>query len=272
MVDSVSSVHSRRAYGFALDEFFGWYRTHVRAPFSKAVVQEYRSHLEAQRLSSSTINVRLAAIWKLAAGIAKVKGAKQRGVRAGNWLEQPQARELLRTPVGSSRRIIRDRAILGLLLGCALRRGELVALEVEHLQQRVGRWVLPDVRGKGNRLRTVPVPCWVKELLDAWLGAAGIESGAMFRPVSKADVVGDKRLTENSIWWIVREYAGNLDLGKIAPHDLRRTCARLCRESGGALEQIQLLLGHGSIQTTMDYLGTRQNLAEAVNDRLRLVD
>ena len=112
----------------------------------------------------------------------------------------------------------------------------------------------------------------MKELLDAWLDAAGIQSGPVFRPVSKADVVADKALTENSIWWIVREYAGTLDLGKIAPHDLRRTCARLCRESGGALEQIQLLLGHGSIQTTMDYLGTRQNLAEAVNDRLGLVD
>ena len=47
-------------------------------------------------------------------------------------------------------------------------------------------------------------------------------------------------------------------------------CARLCHESGGALEQIPLLLGHESIQTTMDYLGTRQNLTEAVNDRLGL--
>jgi integrase/recombinase XerD len=235
VVDSVSSVHSRRAYGSALNEFFGWYRAAVRPPFSKAVVQEYRSHLEAQGLAPSTINVRLAAIRKLAAeaadngllapelaaGIGKVKGAKQRGVRAGNWLEQPQARELLRAPIGSSRRAIRDRAILGLLLGCALRRGELVALEVEHMEQRVGRWVLPDLKGKGNRLRTVPVPAWVKELLDAWLDAAGIQSGPVFRPVSKADVVANKALTENSIWWIVREYAGTLDLGKIAPHDLR---------------------------------------------------
>src|SRR5690349_9203884 len=48
VVDSVSSAHSRRAYAFALDEFFGWYRAGVRPPFSKAVVQEYRSHLEAQ--------------------------------------------------------------------------------------------------------------------------------------------------------------------------------------------------------------------------------
>ena len=80
------------------------------------------------------------------------------------------------------------------------------------------------------------------------------------------------RLTENAVWWIVREYAGNLELGNLAPHDLRRTCARLCRASGGALEQIQLLLGHQSIQTTMNYLGIHQNLVEAVNDRLGIAE
>ncbi len=57
---------------------------------------------------------------------------------------------------------------------------------------------------------------------------------------------------------------------KLAPHDLRRTCAKLCRAAGGDLEQIQLLLGHASIQTTEQYLGTKQNLVEAVNDRLGL--
>ena len=286
VVDSVPSVHSRRAYGFALDEFFAWYRAEPRPPFSKALVQEYRAHLEWQDLAPSTINVRLAAVRKLAteaadngllapelaAGIAKVKGAKRRGVRAGNWLEGPQARELLRAPAGSGRKATRDRAILGLLLGCALRRSELVALQVDQIQQRAGRWVIPDLVGKGNRVRTIPVPAWAKKLVDEWLAAAAIQAGPMFRPVNKGDVVDEKALTEYAVWWIVREYAAELDLGKLAPHDLRRTCARLCRESGGALEQIQLLLGHGSIQTTMDYLGTKQNLAEAVNDRLGLSD
>jgi integrase len=70
------------------------------------------------------------------------------------------------------------------------------------------------------------------------------------------------------IWWIVLGYARVLGLGNLAPHDLRRTCAKLCRASGGELEQIQLLLGHASIQTTEQYLGTRQNLADAVNDHL----
>jgi integrase len=177
-----------------------------------------------------------------------------------------------RAPTGIGPKVLRDRALLGLLLGCALRRAELVRLQVEDLQQRAGRWVIPDLIGKGNRVRTVPVPAWVKQLLDEWIAAGGIQSGPLFRPVNKGDAVGDNALTENAVWWIVREYAGNLDLGHLAPHDLRRTCARLCRESGGALEQIQLLLGHASIQTTMDYLGTRQNLAEAVNDRLGIAE
>jgi integrase len=58
----------------------------------------------------------------------------------------------------------------------------------------------------------------------------------------------------------------------LAPHDLRRTCAKLCRKSGGDLEQIQMLLGHASIQTTEKYLGMQQNLVEAVNDKLGIFD
>jgi integrase/recombinase XerD len=286
VVDSVSSPHSRRAYGFALGEFFVWYRREARGPLRKALVEEYRVHLETQELSPSTINLRLAAIRKLAseaadngllapafaAGIAKVKGAKRRGVRVGTWLQQEQARELLRAPAGRDRKAIRDRAVLGLLLGCALRRGELVRLQAEDIQQRAGRCVLPDLVGKGNRVRTVPVPAWVKLLLDNWLAAAGIGTGPLFRAVNKAGTVGEKGLTDNAVGWIVREYAGDLHLGNLAPRDLRRTCARLCRETGGDPEQIRLLLGHESIRTTMDYLGTEQNLTDAVNDRLGLAD
>ena len=52
------------------------------------------------------------------------------------------------------------------------------------------------------------------------------------------------------------------------PHDLRRTCARLCHLAGGELDQIQFLLGHVSIQTTERYLGCKQKLRCAVNDTL----
>ncbi|HET9307978.1 MAG TPA: tyrosine-type recombinase/integrase [Candidatus Sulfotelmatobacter sp.] len=69
-----------------------------------------------------------------------------------------------------------------------------------------------------------------------------------------------ERLTEKAVWHVVREYAGKAGIEKLAPHDLRRTCARLCHTAGGELEQIQFLLGHISIQTTERYLGCKQRL------------
>ena len=68
----------------------------------------------------------------------------------------------------------------------------------------------------------------------------------------------------------VKRHAKRIGLDHLAPHDLRRTCARLCHEAGGELEQIQFLLGHASVQTTERYIGCKQNLKEAVNDRFHI--
>jgi integrase len=173
-----------------------------------------------------------------AQGIVSLKGVRQSGARAGNWLSREQARDMLAQPGIETIEGKRDRAILAVLLGCALRRSELAALDCGHIQQRDGRWVFVDLLGKGKRIRAVPIPPFVKVAIDAWTAAAGLSGGPLFQ--------------------------------KLAPHDMRRTCAKLCRESGGDLEQIQFLLGHASIQTTERYLGSRQNLKEAVNDRLGL--
>jgi integrase len=71
---------------------------------------------------------------------------------------------------------------------------------------------------------------------------------------------------------IVKVAAKRADIKNLAPHDLRRTCARLCHLAGGELEQIQFLLGHASVQTTEHYLGCKQKLRHAVNDNLGLED
>lgn len=75
----------------------------------------------------------------------------------------------------------RDGAIVGLLLGCGLRRSEVVGLTLDHVQTRDGRWVIVDLIGKGRCLRTVPVPSWSKQLLDAWLQRSGVNEGRVFR-------------------------------------------------------------------------------------------
>ncbi len=117
-------------------------------------------------------------------------------------------------------------------------------------------------------MRTVPVPAWVKVSIDAWINVADITAGIIFRCVSRTGRVWGDRLSEKAIWWIVREYAKVVGIDNLAPHDLRRTCARLCHSSGGELEQIQFLLGHRSVETTERYLGSRQRLVNAVNDHL----
>jgi integrase len=240
--------------------------------------------LEARGLGSVSINVRITAVRKLAVeaadngllppelanGITRVKGVASKGVRLGNWLSVKQAQALLNAPDPSTNKGGRDRAILAILLGCGLRRSEVAALKFGHIQQRDGRWCVVDLVGKHGRVRTVPMPTWVKVAIDAWALAAGITDGPVFRPVNRGDQVQAPALSEKVIWQLLQRYAEAAGVPGIAPHDCRRTCAKLCRAAGGELEQIQLLLGHASVQTTERYLGTKQDLVHAPNDGIKL--
>ena len=125
--------------------------------------------------------------------------------------------------------------MISVLIGCGLRRAEAASLKLEDIQVREGHWVIADLNGKGGHIRTVPMPGCPKV-----------------------------------IWSIVKEGAVGCGLTGLAPHDLRRTCARLCHQAGGELEQIQFLLGHVSIETTERYLGCKQRFQNAVNDAIGL--
>src|SRR5580658_8760172 len=284
VLDSVSSPITKRVYNMALDEFLAWFQQAPRPGFTKATVSAWRVSLEARGLGSSSIIIRMSAIRKLAAeaadngllapelaaGIARVRSAKSVGIRMGNWLSLKQAQALLNTPDISTLRGLRDRAILAVLLGCGLRRSEVAALTFAHLQQRDGRWCIVDLVGKHGRVRTAPMPTWVKVAIDAWTSAAGRVEDYVFRSVNRCDRVGNGHWGEKVVWQMLKQYAEAVGHPGIAPHDLRRTCAKLCRAAGGELEQIQLLLGHASVQTTERYLGTRQDLVHAPNDAIKL--
>jgi len=208
----------------------------------------------------------LSADW--AAGIRRVKGVKKLGMRLGNWLTAEQGLALWQTPDQQRLKRKRDRAMLALLLACGLRRHEAVALRLDHLQQREEHWAIVDLVGKSGHLRTVPVPDWVRSELNDWLIAAGIDRGNLFRRVNKVGKPWGEGITEKAVWHIVKESARAAGIATLAPHDLRRTCARLCHASGGELDQIQFLLGHQSVQTTERYLGCKQRIRSAVNDRI----
>jgi integrase len=279
VLDTVPSSHSKRNYGKALDDLFQF---SASRPLTRSLLMEWRAGMES--LSPSTINVRLSAVRKLvgearragmigseeAASLTDIPNIRQKGTRLGNWLTREQAKELLAVPDRSTLKGKRDYVILALLVGCALRRNELAELDVATIQQREGRWVLADLDGKGRRIRTVAIPIWVKQGINAWVTAAGIDKGRLLRSISKSEKIKGDTLSDWAVWSVVEQSSKQIGIEHFGAHDLRRTCAKLCRKNGGDLEQIKFLLGHSSIQTTERYLGSEQDIEIAVNDNLGL--
>src|SRR5262249_53258317 len=230
VLNSLGSPASKRAYEFGIDDFFAWSCSEPRLAFSRTVVLRYRIELESRRLAPSTINLRLAAVRRLAyeaadigllspelaAGIRRVKGAKRVGVRLGNWLTAEQSQTLLRAPDAESLKGRRDRAILAVMLACGLRRSEVADLTMQHLQQREDHWVIADLIGKAAHIRTVPVPGWVKTTIDGWTTAAEITAGRLFRCISRRGTTWGEGITEKVIWHVVKE-AAKAGIAKLSP-------------------------------------------------------
>ncbi|MDX6501358.1 MAG: integrase/recombinase XerD [Blastocatellia bacterium] len=284
VLDSLDSAHSKRAYERHLREFIRWHSESGETVINKAIVQRYATQLREAGVSAASINQKLSAIRKLALeaadngaldsqianGIKAIKGVRQEGIRTGNWLTKQEAQKMLNAPTTATLKGLRDRAILAVLIGCGLRRAEAAKLRFGHVQQRDGRWVLVDLIGKRNKVRSVPMPSWAKAAIDAYAGLAGLSEGHVFRSINKGGRMTGESMTEQAIYNVVTEYARTMGQGEIAPHDLRRTFAKLAHKGGSALDQIQLSLGHGSIQTTERYLGVEQDLTDAPCDHLGL--
>jgi integrase len=280
LVDSVLvaavSPHTRRSYAKGIAEFITFAGGRAITP---ALVYEWRIAM-LPVLAPSTINVRLSAVRKIfeagsrsgqipdaeANRLLEVGGVPFRGTRIGNWLTIEQTRRLLSVPNRKNRRGLRNYLILAVLVGCALRVNDLATVDIEQVQQRDGRWVFADIVGKGGRVRSVPIPSWVKQAIDGWLRETKMKSGRLVRQLT----LKPEGLSTQGIWDIVSKAAQKIGVKHFGPHDLRRTCARLCKEQGGDIEQIQYLLGHASVLTTQRYLGTVHNLKHAVNDNLGL--
>src|SRR3989442_10832890 len=244
VLNSLTSPRSRRVYQYAIEQF---------------IANTINQHLAVvRRLAYEAADAGLLSP-DLAAGIGRVKGVKQLGQRSGNWLTLAQSSDVLSHARGDGLRAKRDYAMLAMLLGCGLRRSELADLEIDEVQTRQGHWAIVDLFGKGGRIRTAPIPQWAKDALDLWISAARITQGKIFRAVSKTGKVWGEGLLQNVVWYVVRSCCRRAGLDHIAPHDLRRTCAKLCHDSGGELEQIQFLLGHASVLTTERAACTRSS-------------
>jgi site-specific recombinase XerC len=222
VLNSLTSASGQRTYDHAIRGFVTWYCSEPRLAFNRTVVLRYRIHLEQRGYAPATLNLRLAAVRRiayeaadagllspeLAAGIRRVKGVRRIGVRLGNWLTLEQGRRLLEYQVPSTPRDLRDHAMVAMLIGCGLRRAELLALRLESIQQREEHWVIADLVGKAGHMRTVPIPT-VKTAVDAWTAAAAITDGPVFRAINKAGRVWGHGMSPKVLWDVVRAAAGS---------------------------------------------------------------
>jgi len=292
LVRSVTSRHSKATYRTAVHKFFDWLENR---PLDRAAVYGFREHMELAGLAPSTISLRLSAIRQLcreariagwidhdtAESITSIRGPGNTARRLGNWIGAADAARLIQTPPADTLRGRRDRAMLAVLIGCGIRRAELARLADADIQQREGRWCVVDLAGKGRKLRTVPMPGWTKVLVDRWIAArdqarkidqSNIIDQAAPRLFCSMDNRGNLHdtMSSNAIYETVLYWAKRASL-PVAPHDLRRTFSRLALNGRADLHQIQLSLGHASIQTTERYLGSRQDLGNAPCDVLGIV-
>jgi integrase len=141
--------------------------------------------------------------------------------------------------------------------------------------------VIVDLAGKGGKLRVAPMAAAIKASIDRWTRAAGISEGRVFRRLRKGDRVLDVGLDDQSVADVLQHATRPLAAAAadpaeaalwrgLAPHDCRRTYAKLTRKAEAPLEQIQLTLGHQSRMTTQKYLGTEVDYHDAPSDRLGL--
>ena len=284
--DRLNSAASRRVYASHLRNLID-YVTYKNPGigFNRPAVQSWKQDMLSRGLAPSSVCQAISAAKALAseaeangwldamtaAAIRDIDGPPVRGQRMGQWLSQEQAVDLLCQPDQGQAKGQRDWIALALMLGCGMRREEVVQAGADRVQRREGRVVLVDVMGKGMRVRTVPVPSWASTAIEMWahrLYATYKNADTPIKLVPR--LIGDRpweSLTSAALWYQVRKYAERIGL-KVAPHDLRRTFAQLSYKGGAPLAQIQMTLGHSSVAVTDRYLGTQLDLIKPACDFL----
>ena len=278
--------NSQRAYESRITLFREWQSYQKPAPFVahlKAYVAYLREDRDlAPRSIQAHINtikgmIRTAAALEpsLAAGLPQlelVKAPMVRGELQGKRLDSAQARQLLQAPGTDTVKGMRDTSILGLLLTLGLRRSEVCNLTWGHITELDGHRVIANLKGKHGRIRTLKLPVWLWRTTMDWGTHSGLntenEEQRVFVPITKDHKVLTYRkgVTPHAIYKLVNFYTKRSGLPAVKPHDLRRTAALLSRRGGATIEQVQIMLGHASPQTTSNYIGETLDLDDNAVD------
>lgn len=258
LADSDKSRHTLRSYAGDLRLFAHWYEETTGETFGASEVtpsdiREYRSWLLAHSARPATINRRLSALrefFRWARDTRLVTDDPTERIRnvesqrlAPRWLDKRDLYRLIRTVERSGSK--RDLAIVLMLRYTGLRASEVAGLQLADVTigDRSGEVV---VRGKGSKIRDVPLNVDVRRALNDYLAERGKDPGPLWLS-GRSDHLG-----ADAIHHLVTKYA-RLAGVRATPHTLRHTFAKTTLSAGNDLVTVSTLLGHARIDTTAIY-------------------
>jgi hypothetical protein len=141
------------------------------------------------------------------------------------------------------------------------------SFQSDSFQRREDHWAIVDLIGKAGHVRTIPVPLWVKQTVDDWLAASSVANGRLFRCVCRAGTIWGTEMTEKVVWHVVKQYAGQVGI----VNSRRMTCEDRVRASatapGASWNRFSFCWATSRCRP-LRYLGCKQRLREAVNDKI----
>ncbi|WP_387492640.1 tyrosine-type recombinase/integrase [Photorhabdus sp. RM96S] len=287
---SLGSKRSRQAMGYFLNiiaRMIGYQdlgdcawsalrRHHVQAVLemlrdagkAPATINTYLSALKGVALEAWTMKQLDTDSFQHIKQVRSVKGSR---LPKGRALDKKEIRALFFTcETDRSSRGLRDAAIMGVLLGCGLRRSEVVALSYENI---ICREQALKVRGKGNKERLSYMPASTWERLMKWVEEVrGDYPGPLFPRIRRFDDVTNNRMSDQAIYHILDTRRVEAGLDKFAPHDLRRTFASALLDNGEDLITVKDAMGHASVATTQKYDRRGDERLKKASQRLDIMD
>jgi integrase len=286
-----SSSHTQRAYSRWIDRYLadiaGLELTHgaererrmhalpllkVVAVLSASTLRAWLGRLAEEGQGKQGLNQARAAVVTLAsllaeagwlddytsAGIGNIRTPRaEEGQRPGRWLSLDQIKRLMDAAeqiATTDPQRARNRVVMTMLCTMALRREELSEALWSDLGTQNGRAVLL-VHGKGSKAVYVDVPKTVVQALEGWMEfVVPDDQSPLIRRIWKGGHVADGGLTTDALWRIVNAAAEQAGLGRVAPHDLRRSIAGSLQQGGVSIDTISRLLRHSNVAITERYL------------------
>jgi site-specific recombinase XerD len=283
-----NSSETRRAYRRVAREFFQYFKWRHPRLISSEQIAGWRDKLKERRAKPATITFKLSVVRSLYEylrdeGFVSTNPAIARKVPPpalkddlrGRCLSTEDVRRLLAGPNRSRADGARDYALMLLMLRTSLRVSEACGLRQSGVSWSHGRWLL-TFKVKGGRERKIPLPKEVKEAIDAYLKLdrdrrRNLHSDGpqafIFQPiVNYRTLEFDKPLSPTQAWKIVRRWGDYTDVGKVSPHDLRRTAITRALDQGLSHRQVRMMTGHKSLEMVLRYDHHRESMElNAVN-------